>query len=348
MYFEWFDRIPESSSIYPLDTAPTFAKSEAMRLFIAALVSCLGASVALGQFPGVPGNKAAGVAPVAAFVPKQGRKPLTALPSAGFKSGVGSGPNQKAEEGKDFTMVIGVVQKTSELITFPMKWIPSGTFQMGSPETEPGRYIDEFQHTVILTHGFWMAEHEVTQTEYRLVIGWRVVNAKPSFFVGEDRPVEMVSWFEADQYCKNLTDTARLRGEISDQLEYRLPTEAEWEYAARAGKSGIRYGELDTIAWYFNNAGGMTHPVKQKAPNAWGLYDMLGNVSEWCDDWWERDHWSEPAINPRGPSWGASRVVRGGHWDDDAGGIRAASRSAFPPNIRHLSNGFRPVLCRVR
>ncbi len=304
--------------------------------------------MAFGQFSGGSRNKAPGAAPVASSVPKQGRRPSTPSLPAGFKSGFRQSPNQRPEEGKDFTVVLGVVQKTSELITFPMKWIPSGTFQMGSPETEPDRYIDEFQHTVILTHGFWMAEHEVTQTEYYMVMRGVVVNGRPSFFVGEDRPVEMVSWFEADQYCKNLTGDSQLRDEISDQLEFRLPTEAEWEYAARAGKSGIRYGELDTIAWYFNNAGGMTHPVKQKAPNAWGLYDMLGNVSEWCGDWWERDHWSEPAIDPRGPSWGTSRVIRGGNWDDDAGGNRAASRIAFPPRIRHLSNGFRPVLSRVR
>ena len=189
-----------------------------------------------------------------------------------------------------------------------------------------------------------LLDHEVPQQECTAVVG-----ETPSKYQGDDHLVGGgIIWLEADVFCNALTQIDRRLRRITSGEEYRLPTEAEWEYAARAGKLGIRYGELDAIAWCFNNVGGMTHPVKQKAPNAWGFYDILGNVSEWCEDWWERDHSSEPAIDPRGPSWGTNRVIRGGHWDDDAGGNRAASRIAFPPHIRHLSNGFRPVLSRVR
>jgi formylglycine-generating enzyme required for sulfatase activity len=155
-------------------------------------------------------------------------------------------------------------------------WIVPGTFVMGSPLSEADRDSDEVQHTLTLTQGFWISDHETTQAEYQLVMG-----SNPSFRKGESLPVETVSWNDAVAYCQKLTERERAGGRITAQQAYRLPTEAEWEYAVRAGTTGARYGELDAIAWHGGNSGNQTHPVKQKAANAWGLHDMMGNVSEW-------------------------------------------------------------------
>jgi len=222
-------------------------------------------------------------------------------------------------------------------------WIPPGTFVMGSPSSEEGRDADEVQHTVTLTQGFWMSDHEVTQSECQAVMG-----NNPSYFKGDlNRPVEQVRWDEAVLYCQKLTERERAGGRITAQQAYRLPTEAEWEYAARAGTTGARYGELDTIAWWSGNAGNQTRPVKQKAPNAWGLRDMLGNVWEWCSDW----HGNYPpgsVTDPTGPGSGSYRVDRGGGWNNDARRARSALRSGFAPGFRFYNLGFRPALSSVR
>jgi len=222
-------------------------------------------------------------------------------------------------------------------------WIPPGTFVMGSPSSEGGRDADEVQHTVTLTQGFWMSDHEVTQGEYQAVMG-----NNPSYFKGDlNRPVEQVSWDDAVLYCQKLTERERAGGQITAQQAYRLPTEAEWEYAARAGTTGARYGELDTIAWWYGNAGNQTHPVKQKAANGWGLHDMIGNVWDWCSDWYG-EYPTGSVTDPRGPSSGSVRVARGGSWFDGAGGARSAYRGRSDPGSRYGSLGFRPALSSVR
>ena len=221
-------------------------------------------------------------------------------------------------------------------------WIPPGTFVMGSPVGEEGREPDEVQHTVTLTKGFWMSDHEVTQSEYKALMDYN-----PSQNRGNDDnwPVEQLSWNEAMLYCQKLTERERAASRITWQQEYRLPTEAEWEYAARAGTVGPRYGELDAIAWYAGSIA-RTYPVKGKTPNGFGLYDMLGNVFELCLDGY-RQYSTDNVTDPIGPvsSW---KAARGGSGIVAANWARAASRFKIPDTYRSGNIGFRPVLSAVR
>jgi formylglycine-generating enzyme required for sulfatase activity len=223
-----------------------------------------------------------------------------------------------------------------------VRWIPNGRFTMGSPTSEPDRRSDEVQHEVVLTRGFFLAETECTQGQWDKVMG-----GNPSYFKGSDRPVEQVSWSEAVEYCRKLTAKQRAEGILPEGWEWRLPTEAEWEYAVRAGTTGARYGDLDTIAWHGGNSGSETHRVSQKAANAWGLHDMIGNVWEWCSDW-SGDYPNGSVTDPRGPSSGSYRVIRGGGLDADSEGVRSAFRLRHDPGIQNFALGFRPALSSVR
>ena len=211
-----------------------------------------------------------------------------------------------------------------------------GRFLMGSPESEFGRFdIEGPIHEVELTHGFWMAEVPVTQRLWEAVAG-----SNPSRFKEADRPVEQVSWSDCDGWIREANS-------MTGWLNLRFPTEAEWEYAARAGTTGLRYGDLDAIAWNGGNSDGMTHKVKRKQASMWGLHDMLGNVWEWCSDWHGR-YSNESVIDPIGPSSGSLRVSRGGSWDNGAGFLRSAYRCGFDPGDRDCELGFRPVFSAVR
>jgi formylglycine-generating enzyme required for sulfatase activity len=216
-------------------------------------------------------------------------------------------------------------------------WIPPGTFMMGSPETEEGRYSRELLHEVTLSKGFYMQTTEVTQGQWTAVMGHN-----PSHFTGcgLDCPVESVSWNDVQEFIRRLNENSE--GEY-----YRLPKEAEWEYACRAGTSsrfntGDSESDLDRAGWYRKNSGLKTHPVGLKEPNDWGLYDMHGNVWEWCRDWYGA--YSEyPIIDPTGPTNGALRVIRGGAWSSPAGSCRTAYRGRLDPDYRHHGLGFRLV-----
>ena len=213
-------------------------------------------------------------------------------------------------------------------------WIAPGSFLMGSPADEEGRFADELQHEVRISEGFWMKKYEVTQGEWELVMG-----ANPSRFsnCGPRCPIEHISWFDTEEFIQGLNGRESGKG-----YRYRLPTEAEWEYAARAGTTGARYGELDEIAWYSGNSGFEPHPVGEKQANAWGLHDMLGNVYEWTADWYG-GYSSSSVTDPHGPSTGSARVDRGGGWYSDAKFVRSAIRGSFSPGIRFSGIGFRLV-----
>ena len=213
-------------------------------------------------------------------------------------------------------------------------WVPAGNFVMGSPIDEDGRFLDESQHEVQISKGYWMKKHEVTQGEWVAVM-----ETNPSHFsdCGPQCPVEEVSWDATQEFMRRLNEW-----ESAHAYRYRLPTEAEWEYAARAGATGTRYGELDAIAWHAVNSGRRTHPVGQKRANAWGLHDMLGNVWEWTGDW-HGDFVSGSMTDPEGPWYGWHRVARGGGWGTLAGGIRFAHRGGDMPVERYADIGFRLV-----
>ena len=209
-----------------------------------------------------------------------------------------------------------------------MVWIEGGTFMMGSNDGESN---EKPVHQVTVS-GFYMSKYEVTQAEYEQVMG----NNPSKFTDCPTCPVENVSWHDAVAYC--------------EKVGKRLPTEAEWEYACRAGSTGKYYwgDAMDgSYAWYSDNSGGKTHPVGQKLPNAGGLYDMSGNVWEWCSDWYDENYYSSsPAQNPLGASGGSSRVLRGGSWDDFIDFYRSAGRNYYGPDYRDGYGGFRVVLPR--
>jgi formylglycine-generating enzyme required for sulfatase activity len=230
-------------------------------------------------------------------------------------------------------------------IGIQLAFIPAGEFQMGSPESDSGAYDDEKpQHTVRITTPFYLGVTEVTQEQYE-----RVMGSNPSEFKGAQLPVETVSWEDATEFCRKLSE---LSAEQGAGRVYRLPTEAEWEYACRAGsKTKYSFGDsessLGDYAWYISNSDRKTNPVGQKKPNAWGLYDMHGNVREWCSDWWKRDYTSTAVSDPTGPATGSSRVIRGGGWLDVAGDCRSAARDGSAPAYRHGNFGFRLAFSSV-
>jgi len=218
-----------------------------------------------------------------------------------------------------------------------MRWIRPGQFMMGSPVGEQGRDDgDEGQHSVTLTRGYWLADTPVTQALWEAVLG-----ENPSKFQGDTRrPVEQVSWHDCQRLCVRL-------GERVAGPAFRLPTEAEWEYACRAGTTEATYAEalkhkLDDIAWYHDNSQMKTHAVKAKLANQWGLHDMLGNVWEWCSDWYSSDS-SAAQQDPAGPATGVLRVFRGGSWGGVAGDVRAAGRYGYAPGDRRDFLGLRLV-----
>jgi formylglycine-generating enzyme required for sulfatase activity len=229
-----------------------------------------------------------------------------------------------------------------------MQWIPAGTFTMGSPAGEPERGSDEAAHAVTLTQGFWMMEHEVTQGEWQAVMGSNPVATGTQYWDGQEQgscqgagvgatlPVACVSWSQAVEFAQ--------RASARDGVTYRLPTESEWEYAARGGGSSVYAGSesLDAVGWYEGNSGRRLRPVCGKSRNGYGLCDMSGNVWEWVGDWYG-DYPTGSVTDPTGAAAGSTRVARGGGWAFPARDARVASRAWFAPSNRLAALGFRLV-----
>ncbi len=226
--------------------------------------------------------------------------------------------------------------------------IPKGTFTMGSPMEEEGAHHDERQHQVTISKEYYLGVTEVTQGQYEKVMG-----INPSYFQkrvlrnsdSSMYPVEQVSWKDAVEFCKRLTE---LPEEKQAGRIYRLPTEAEWEYACRAGSEtaysfGASSPSLGDYAWFVENSISQTNPVGVKKPNSMGLYDMHGNVWEWCSDWLG-EYPNGVVSDPNGPKDGSLRVNRGGSWFDEAALCRSANRSGFEPSLRFDLFGFRVAL----
>ena len=218
--------------------------------------------------------------------------------------------------------------------------IPAGTFQMGcSSEAEECEDEEKPSHSVTISQPFHLGKYEVTQAQWEAVMG-----NNPSKFKGADRPVDSVTWDDAQEFIKKLNAK-------EGHTRYRLPTEAEWEYAARAGSAtaysfGDDEGQLGNYAWYWENSDEETHPVGRKQPNAWGLFDMHGNVWEWVHDWYGEKYYSAGAMtDPQGPESGGYRVLRGGGWTYEVMWYcRSDYRRGSTPDHREEGDGFRLVL----
>ncbi len=224
--------------------------------------------------------------------------------------------------------------------------IPAGEFLMGCSDGDKECYDwEKPQHKVKITKPFYIGKVEVTQEQWEKVTG-----NNPSYYkdCGKDCPVEKVSWNDAQEYIEKLCKKEKTFLQIItfQKCRYRLPTEAEWEYSARAGTAAKYYAENpDSIGWFDENSGVKTHPVGQKKPNAFGLYDMLGNVWEWVSDWYAEKYYStSPDTDPVGPDKGSYRVLRGGSWSSYVRYTRASLRNDINPDYGSSSFGFRLVL----
>lgn len=217
--------------------------------------------------------------------------------------------------------------------------IPAGSFAMGSTSG----YSDERPVTqVTLTQGYWLGATEVTQAQWEEVMG-----SNPSNFKGPNLPVEQVSYDDAVEFCRKVTESEREAGKLPEGYVYTLPTEAQWEYACRAGTTGDFAGNLGAMAWYDGNSGGKTHDAGARQANGWGLFDMHGNVWEWCLDW-KGDYPGGSVKDPIGAVSGSYRVNRGGGWIDSPSDCGSADRFSDPPTNRAPDLGFRLALTPVR
>ena len=235
-------------------------------------------------------------------------------------------------------------------LNLEMMPIAAGSLQMGANN---GDSDEKPIHAVLITKPFWLGKYEVTQGQWKMLMGTTVREqrdkARPDWSLreqGADFPMYYVSWNEAMEFCQKLTQRERAAGRLPEGYEYTLPTEAQWEYACRAGTDGDYggSGSLDEMGWHNKNSGNKLHPVGRKQANGWGLHDMHGGMWEWCLDRYDEGYYANsPAADPRATG-GAGRVLRGGGWSNAAERCRSAARSWDSPGIRYNHTGFRLAL----
>jgi formylglycine-generating enzyme required for sulfatase activity len=247
------------------------------------------------------------------------------------------------------------VSHTVKSIDMDMTFCYSGTFTIGSPNTEEGRGADEVEHQVILSNGFYLGSYEVTQAQYQVIMAENLndLSEDPSHFKGSNRPVEGVSWNDVQVFLSRLNQVEQTAGHLPTGWKYMLPTEAQWEYACRAGaNTTYNWGDdKNSTRANFNwndgpNTGNdfkQTREVGQYAANQWGFFDMHGNVSEWVQDW-KSNFTGSIQVDPKGPESGSIRVCRGGSWYNDEFGVRSAKRGGNPLTSSYYVLGFRVSL----
>lgn len=249
-----------------------------------------------------------------------------------------STPTPKIDSGN---ITAGTVRKTTlpSGVEMSFAFVPAGSFEMGSTQSDDEKPI----HTVRISQGFWMQTTEVTQAQWKAIMG--ALPSKCDYgslsgnLLDDNKPIICVSWDDAQEFVRQMNAK-------NDGYKYRLPTEAEWEYAARSGTTGNYAGNLDAMAWYDGNSSGSTHDVATKQANAWGLFDMHGNVWEWCQDWYESGYYAKsPATDPTGATSGSNRMYRGGNWFDSAYYSRSAFRNYDTQSYRGDNVGFRVIRC---
>lgn len=218
-----------------------------------------------------------------------------------------------------------------------MIWVPSGSFRMG--DLIGGGGANELPVREVRLSGYHLAATEVTQDQWQ-----RLMGSQPGWFKGANLPIENVNWIEAMEFCHRLTQMERQRGRLKKGSAYSLPSEAQWEYACRAGSTGDFSGEFDEMAWCSFNSGGKTHPVATRKPNAWGFFDMYGNVWEWCWDKYADSYFGLAVLNPLGSKKGPDRVIRGGGWLSSPSISRSSARLKLAPNQRRHNRGFRVAI----
>ena len=248
-------------------------------------------------------------------------------------------------------------QIADNVLLTPLVWVPPGKFLMGSPPTEPGHRANEGPVEVTLTAGFWLGKYEVTQSEWENMMHTTPWRGKKDVLEGDNYPASFISWDDAMKFCERLTRYERGEGRLPTGWRYTLPTEAQWEYACRAGTAtAFSFGDDAALFGDYGWCDGNTvrrsepfaHAIGQKQPNAWGLCDMHGNVYEWCRDRGDSAIGRLPGgIDPQGPATGSRRADRGGGWEDPASKARSASRDFSPPDERNDDLGFRLAIVRA-
>jgi len=246
----------------------------------------------------------------------------------------------KSRVGQSFSAAAGIADDSRSLADLSLKliWIAPGSFAMGN---EQGESDEKPVTQVRISRGFWLGQTEVTQAQWREIMG-----GNPAHFQGDEMPVEAVNWNEVMAFCEKLTLRESAAGRLPAGFVYTLPSEAQWEYACRAGATGNQASDLQVMAWYMVNSGSTTKPVGQKTANAWGLYDMHGNVWEWCLDWYG-NYRGGSVSDPKGAVSGTYRVMRGGSWNNSANYCRSGLRLRDEPVYRRNYLGFRVALSAV-